>query len=105
MRRFHLAIAVSDLAASVADYTTRLQADPVLVIPGEYALWRTEALNVSIRQLPGHAGQIRHVGWEDDAASGFTAERDADGLLWEHFTSQQQAEEIRALWPDVAYRP
>lgn len=50
MRVLHLALAVSNIEQSVADYSARLGVLPVVVVPGEYALWRAEALNLSIRK-------------------------------------------------------
>jgi hypothetical protein len=41
------------------------------------------------------------VGWEDPTASGFTREKDANGLLWERFTQKDQQEEIARLWPEA----
>jgi len=49
MKRFHLALGVSDVEASVDDYSQRLGCRPGLLIPGKYALWRTDAVNLSIR--------------------------------------------------------
>jgi hypothetical protein len=106
MKKFHIALAVTDIEASVIDYAQRLGCSPVIVIPREYALWRSTALNLSIRRAPaGECGTLRHLGWEDPASPIFSAERDVNGILWEHFSSEQQAEEIRQTWPGVAYRP
>jgi catechol 2,3-dioxygenase-like lactoylglutathione lyase family enzyme len=99
MRRFHLAIAVADVERSIADYRERLGADPVVVIAGEYALWRTASLNVSIRRTDDRPGTLRHVGWEDAAASGFAVEHDVNGMAWELFTPAAQNDEIRRHWP------
>ncbi|MEL7475178.1 MAG: hypothetical protein AAGJ55_02980 [Cyanobacteria bacterium J06555_12] len=101
MRRFHIAIATQDVAKTVSDYTARLGSNPSVVIDGEYALWRTEFLNVSIRQDPNcNPGELRHLGWEDPNADAFTESRDVNGIVWERFTSEQQAEEIEGMWPD-----
>ncbi|MBD1915661.1 MULTISPECIES: hypothetical protein [Cyanophyceae] len=105
MKKLHLALSSRDIAASVADYSARLGCRPALVIEGTYALWRTESLNLSIRHAPGVApGQLRHLGWEDDAAEGFTAEVDVNGITWERFAARHQAEEIQAAWPGTDYR-
>ncbi len=32
------------------------------------------------------------------------AERDVNGILWERFTADQQAEEIRQIWPSMSYQ-
>lgn len=103
--KVHLAVAVQDLEASVADYNKRLGQEADLVIPGEYALWRTKILNLSIRVTGEEVGRVRHVGFEDEHAAEFTAERDLNGLLWENFNSQHQAQEIQAAWPSVQYTP
>ncbi len=105
MRRFHIAIGVADIAASVDDYSQRLGQHPVLVVPGEYALWRTEALNLSIRYMPAEPGSLRHVGWEDTQARTLSVQRDVNGLIWEYFSAEDQAREIRANWPRADYRP
>ncbi|WP_017297263.1 hypothetical protein [Nodosilinea nodulosa] len=105
MKKLHLAISTDDIAASVADYSARLGCAPTLVIEGAYALWRTETLNLSIRQGSGIApGQVRHLGWEDDQAEAFTAEVDVNGMTWERFAAQHQAEEINGIWPGTNYR-
>ncbi len=102
MKRFHIALAVADVAESVIDYSRRLGANPVVVVPGEYALWRTESLNFSIRQTRDRPGSLRHVGWEDAAAPGFARQQDVNGLTWEHFGPTAQVEEIQRLWPGAA---
>jgi catechol 2,3-dioxygenase-like lactoylglutathione lyase family enzyme len=102
MKRFHIALAVADVAESVVDYSRRLAMEPVVVVPGEYALWRTDTLNFSIRPTRDRPGSLRHVGWEDAAAPGFARQQDVNGLTWEHFCPAAQAEEIRRLWPGAA---
>lgn len=102
MRRFHIALSVADVAESVIDYSRRLGADPAVVVPGEYALWRTEALNFSIRRTQERPGTLRHLGWEDAAAPGFTVQTDVNGLAWEHFCPVAQAEEIGRQSPGTA---
>jgi hypothetical protein len=104
MKKLHLALSTDDIAASVVDYSTRLGCAPALVIEGAYALWRTETLNLSIRQGAGVApGQLRHLGWEDDDAEGFSSEVDVNGITWEHFAAHHQAAEIAAAWPEASY--
>jgi hypothetical protein len=53
LKRFHLALGVADVEASTGDYSQRLGCRPDLLIPGEYALWRTDAVNLSIWEV-GH---------------------------------------------------
>jgi hypothetical protein len=96
-QRFHLALGVAAIAASVRDYSARLGCQPEVVVDGEYALWRTDALNVSIRR--GETTGLRHVGWEDGGASAFARERDTNGIIWEHFSADLQRREISTLWP------
>jgi hypothetical protein len=104
MPRIHIAIGVTEIAASVEDYTRRLGSAPVLVVPDDYALWRTDMINLSIRRVPAEqSGQLRHLGWEDGACEAFTVEADVNGIAWERFSPEQQAEEIRALWPETDY--
>lgn len=106
MKKLHLAISTNDIGATVEDYTTRLGSAPSLVVPNEYALWRNAVLNVSVRQDPACApGELRHLGWEDAEAEVFSTATDVNGILWERFTAQQQADEIEAIWPGTGYRP
>ncbi len=104
MKKFHIAISTDKIEETVFDYSLRLGSEPCLVIPGEYALWRTESLNVSIRRdAESSPGSVRHLGWEDSEATESTEEPDANGLIWEHFSADHQAKEINDLWPDAAY--
>ncbi|MBE9047922.1 hypothetical protein IQ255_26615 [Pleurocapsales cyanobacterium LEGE 10410] len=106
MKKLHLAISANDIAATVRDYSQRLGAQPCLVIADEYALWRTDTLNISVRKDKSHpAGSLRHLGWEDSTASAMSAEADVNGIVWENFTASQQAEEIREIWTEVDYQP
>lgn len=98
-QRVHIALAVGDLAAAISDHEKRLGSGPLLVIPGHYALFRTEALNLSLRVVPGGDSPVRHLGFEVDEAEHFTEERDASGVVWECFTFEQQLAEIEAAWP------
>lgn len=104
MQKFHIAISTPNLEQTIADYSFRLGAQPSLVIPGEYALWRTETLNFSIRHDPvALPGSLRHLGWEDTSAKEFSQDQDVNGIIWEQFSAEQQATEIKALWPDASY--
>ena len=106
MRKFHIAISTNKIAETVADYSRRLGVEPCVVIPGEYALWRTESLNVSIRQDgAASSGNLRHLGWEDPAATEFTETTDVNGIVWELFNADHQAKEIEELWPEAGYQP
>jgi catechol 2,3-dioxygenase-like lactoylglutathione lyase family enzyme len=102
MKRIHIAIATQDIAATVPDYTQRFGIEPVVVVPGEYALWRTPTLNFSVRQdSTCEPGTLRHLGWEDEAAQTFTTDTDCNSILWEHFAAQHQAAEINDIWPNI----
>jgi hypothetical protein len=90
MKRFHISLAVKSLEASIADYSVRLGQRPNAVVTGKYAMWRTGLLNFSINQNPERAGQLRHLGFEDEAAEGFSSSFDADGIEWERFSPQAQ---------------
>ncbi|MBW4417768.1 MAG: hypothetical protein KME13_00905 [Myxacorys californica WJT36-NPBG1] len=102
MKRFHIALAVNNLQASIADYTQRLGQDPTVIVLDKYAMWRTDLLNFSINQLPEHAGQLRHLGFEDETAQGFSSERDANGIEWELFSPEAQDEKIAEIYGVVS---
>ena len=102
MRKLHLAIATRDIAATVKDYSGRLQTEPCLIVEGEYALWRTDTLNLSVRQDNNFAsGSLRHLSWEDPTTTEMTSEIDVNGIVWERFTKEQQAEEIKEIWSNA----
>lgn len=104
MKRIHIAIVTHDIAATVQDYSDHFGCEPVVVMPDEYALWRTEMLNFSVRQdSNSQPGTMRHLGWEDDAAEAFATEIDCNGILWERFAAHHQAAEINEIWPDAHY--
>ena len=94
MKRFHIALAVKDLQASIADYTQRLGQEPSAVVAGKYAMWRTDLLNFSINQMPEKAGQLRHIGFEDSQVREYASSRDVNGIEWELFSPKAQDEKI-----------
>jgi catechol 2,3-dioxygenase-like lactoylglutathione lyase family enzyme len=98
MRRFHIALAVADLDASIADYSRRLGTRPAAVVPRKYALFRTDQLNFSINQLPERAGQLRHLGFEDDDVRGFSSTHDVNGIEWELFSPADQDAKIPEVY-------
>lgn len=104
MKRFHIALAVRDLQESIADYSARFNQEPAAVVEGKYAMWRTDLLNFSINQMPEKAGQLRHVGFEDDAVEGYSSTIDANGIEWESFSRKEQDERIVAAY-GVPVRP
>ena len=106
MKKIHLAIATNDIEKTVEDYSKRLGCEPCVVVPNQYALWRTNSINMSIRQDAScKPGELRHLGWEDPEAEEFSSEKDVHNIVWEHFSAQQQAEEIEKAWPGTGYVP
>ncbi len=106
MKKFHIAISTNRIEETIADYSSRLGIQPCSTIPGEYALWRTESLNISVRKDHDHeAGTLRHLGWEDSTALEFSKDSDVNGITWERFSAQHQAYEINDLWPGANYQP
>jgi len=96
--RIHIALMVKELERSVADYSQRLGAEPAVVLAGRYALWRTTEVNLSVTVGSGGAGCLRHLGFEDDAAPEMTESRDVNGIIWEHFSAEQQDREIESVY-------
>lgn len=106
MKKLHIALSTDKIEESIKDYTIRLGVEPCSHIANEYALWRTNILNVSIRQDSScKPGELRHLGWEDSSASEFSEDKDVNGITWERFSAQQQADEINALWREAKYKP
>lgn len=106
MKKLHLAISTDNIEATVRDYSQRLSSQPCLIVPGQYALWRTDTLNISVRKdkfCP--PGSLRHLGWEDASTSNFSTTTDVNGIVWESFSASQQAEEIRSIWSEIDYQP
>jgi len=106
MKKIHLAIATNDIEKTVEDYSKRLGCEPCVVVPNQHALWRTDSINMSVRQDSScKPGELRHLGWEDPEAEEFSSEKDVNNIVWEHFSAQQQAEEIEKAWPGTGYVP
>lgn len=105
MRKIHIALSTDNIEQSVADYSVRLGIAPVIVVEQQYALWRTETINLSIRKDDSvNPGALRHLGWEELDAKQFSATVDCNGITWESFTAEQQAEEINQFWPEAEYQ-
>ena len=102
MKRFHLAIGVKNIADSVNDYEKRLGEKALVYIEDTYALFRTQSLNISLRKVDDSTLGLRHLGWEDDSATGFSEDADINGTVWEHFRQEDQIQEILNAWPDAA---
>ena len=98
MKRFHIALAVENLDSSIEDYSLRLGQNPTVVVSGKYAMWRTDTLNFSINQIPDRAGQLRHVGFEDESVQGFSSDYDTNGLEWELFSPEAQDQKIVEIY-------
>ena len=98
MKRFHIALAVENLDSSITDYSLRLEQNPTVVVSDKYAMWRTDTLNFSINQIPDRAGQLRHVGFEDESVQGFSSNYDTNGLEWELFSPEAQDQKIVEIY-------
>ena len=106
MKKLHIAISTNKIEKTIEDYSVRLGAKPCSFVPNEYALWRTESLNISIRQDSKYVnGELRHLGWEDSSVSKFSQDTDVNGIVWERFSAQNQADEINEIWPEAKYDP
>ena len=105
MRRIHIALAVESISKSVADYTQRIGTEPTVVVGGNYAMWRTDQMNFSINEQPENAGQLRHLGFEDDDANGFSMDHDCNGIMWELISPQAQDEKIVDVYGSSESRP
>ena len=57
-------------------------------------------LNFSINELPARAGQLRHLGFEDEAANGFSSTHDVNGIEWELFSPADQDAKIPEVYGD-----
>jgi catechol 2,3-dioxygenase-like lactoylglutathione lyase family enzyme len=95
-RRFHIALAVDDLDATIADYTVRLGERPAVVVDGRYAVWRTPEVNLSVSVSA--ASGLRHVGFEDDDAVVGPRSVDVNGIEWEAFSLAHQDAEIARVY-------
>lgn len=101
MTKFHIALEVADITDSIDDYSKRFGRPPETVVANEYALWRTETVNFSIRK-GANIGKIRHIGFEDETATSFSAETDVNGVIWERFSATQQQQQIENIWGNNA---
>lgn len=86
----------------MTEYSQRLGCTPEIIVRNEYALWRSDALNLSVRvDHTSSPGTLRHLGWEDPEAAAFRQDTDTNGILWEVFNAAQQASEIQQQWPEA----
>jgi catechol 2,3-dioxygenase-like lactoylglutathione lyase family enzyme len=104
-QRVHIALAMPDLAAAIHDYAKRLGVMPSVVAVGEYALFRTPILNLSLTFAPASKTSVRHLGFEDASCLQKSADADPGGMMWERFSVQHQADEIKKLWPNTSWKP
>lgn len=93
-KKFHISLAVKNLEQSIEEYSQKLGSSPQVVIPGEYALWRNDSLNFSIRVDPNASETLRHLGFEIDHCEKFSAKKDGNNILWEEFDWELQKKEI-----------
>ena len=100
-KKIHIALAVENLKDSIADYSQRLKCSPSWIANNKYALFRTDAINLSLSVNPAKAGQLRHLGFEDDAVTDYSQEKDVNGINWEYFNEQQQEQEILEFYPEA----
>jgi catechol 2,3-dioxygenase-like lactoylglutathione lyase family enzyme len=105
VRRLHVALAVDDLEATIRDYSVKLGADPIVVVAGAYALWRTAEVNLSVNCDPSLTERLRHLGFEDDATASKSIATDVNGLVWESFSAAQQDEEIVRAYGEASELP
>jgi hypothetical protein len=99
--RIHIALAVENLQESIADYSQRLGVTPSWIATNKYALFRTDTLNLSLSVNPAKAGQLRHLGFENDTITDYSQEQDVNGIKWEYFNKQQQEQEILEFYPEA----
>lgn len=105
MKKIHIALATNNISETVDDYSNRFNCKPEVIVPNQYALWRTETLNVSVRQDSNcKPGELRHLGWEDSNNTEFSSDKDVNGIVWEHFNADLQADEIEDAWPGTNYK-
>lgn len=103
MKRFHISLSVADLAESIAEYTRRLGKPPRTMVTDTYAMWRTDELNFSVVRDAEHAGQVRNIGFEDDAAAEYDRDVDINGVVWERFSSLTQDLKITLRYGTPVY--
>lgn len=67
MKRFHVHVGVTDLAASIAFYSRLFDAEPA-VVEGDYAKWMLEEprINFAISTRSGRKG-VDHLGFQADS--------------------------------------
>lgn len=100
MKRVHVAIGVEDLS-SISFYEEMAGVQAEFIIENEYALFRTESMNLSLRVVPREQQGVRHLGFEDASAESFSSVTDPSGVVWERFSEKDQMEEIHSIWPHV----
>jgi catechol 2,3-dioxygenase-like lactoylglutathione lyase family enzyme len=104
MKRVHIAIGIANIDESIDHYSKKILSKPNVIVPGEYAMWRTNILNLSIRKVSEAPGMVRHLGFEEDGIEEFVEEKDINGIVWESFSPEQQHEEILKFWPNAIFQ-
>lgn len=102
-RKLHVALGVRDVDRCIKDYAQRLGCQPEVHVWGEYALFRSKEVNLSLRRA--EVTGLRHLGWEDPSAASFSSDTDVNGIIWEHFAAEHQLAEIQTLWPADPVKP
>ena len=59
MKRFHVALGISDVGSPAGDYSLRRGSWPDLLSHGTYAFWRKDVVNQSIRKAGQEEGGAR----------------------------------------------
>jgi len=63
------------------------------------------ALNFSVNESTQRAGQLRHLGFEDDAVEGYSSTLDVNGIEWESFSRKEQDERIVSIYGHSSAEP
>ncbi len=61
--------------------------------------------SINIQFFHEDVGALRHLGWEDSDAISFSKDVDVNGIEWERFHAEDQANEINDIWPQANYSP
>lgn len=104
MKKFHISVSVEDFEESLSNYSSLLSAEPLVIVPNRYAMWKTDLLNFTISKKEGQGGgTIRHIGFEQEGYERIFEHRDNNNITWEFFSQKAQIEEIKKRWPDAKF--
>jgi len=76
--------------------------EPAKLVAGEYALWRTETLNFSIRRAKETPATLRHVGWERPGGARVSKKNRCEWNCVGALQRRAPAKRIEELWPTEA---